>query len=112
MDHILCSGIKRNIFKIVSIRVQPSGGRLGMSCRPRHPRFESPLGFWSSPYVINGSGLWGLVSMVYLGLVLLNLHSMYSFSVLLNQKLLDSKTSFPIPQNFQFGVDSTSSSIH
>ena len=38
-------GILLNLsFTMISpIRVQPSGGRLGISYRPGHPEFESPL---------------------------------------------------------------------
>ena len=38
-------GILLNLsFTMISpVRVQPSGGRLGISYRPGHPEFESPL---------------------------------------------------------------------
>lgn len=45
-------------------RVQPSGGGLGMSYRPKHSKFESPLGI-PLDYLIHGSSVWGRVSMVY-----------------------------------------------
>ena len=42
----------------LSVKVQPSGGRLGMSYRPRHPVFESPLRvltrFWRVELFISG----------------------------------------------------------
>ena len=37
---------------------------LGMSCRPRHPRFDPHLRV-SLDYLIHGSGGWGCVSMFY-----------------------------------------------
>ena len=44
--------------------VQPSSGRLGMSHRPRHSRFKSPLEV-SLDYLIHSFSVWGYVSVIY-----------------------------------------------
>ena len=38
----LCIGIGKGLLR--PVMVQPSGWRLGMNCRPKHPRFDPPLG--------------------------------------------------------------------
>ena len=40
------------------------GGRLGMSCRPKHPRFKSPTGVPLN-YLIHSSSGWSRVFVVY-----------------------------------------------
>ena len=58
IDRTRCRFVK------ISVRVQPNGWRLGMSCRTRHLGFKFPL---RAPlnYLIHDFDGWGCVSVVY-----------------------------------------------